>query len=459
MRQESIIMFETQVARWIQSYRQQCDMQVREIQRHQSAEWDFDGHRYHHKSGGFFSVVGATVFVDGRRQPCFDQPLIDQPEIGILGFLIRRTRGETEIMVQAKPEPGNVGLVQIAPTVQATRSNYMRLHRGKSTPFIDYFCGTRKSALLSDSLQSEQGTRFLSKFNRNVIAELPDDDEVSESSVLKWFSIQELLPLLGQDFQVNTDARSVLACGPWQRFASGNKPFGRWLGKGGLGEALIRSYETPEQSSASPTSEIVERLHRLQNTSQFVTLSLSLPELIDWEMTDKAIRPLNGTSLEVRQYAVDSTDREVNHWSQPLIASCIEGLAILFCQEKGGVLHFLFNCRAEIGFRECFEYGPTIQDLGDARFIMPSLGEKESELKDLLGRSTELFSSLQSDEGGRFFRCISRYSVHMLDKDEVIDLGQSLSWFTLRQIEFLVKQPGFFSNEARSLISMLLAYL
>jgi oxidase EvaA len=152
-------------------------------------------------------------------------------------------------------------------------------------------------------------------------------------------------------------------------------------------------------------------------------------------------------------------DREVTHWDQPLMASREEGRAILLCQEKDGVLHFLFNCRAEIGFRDRFEYGPTIQDADGDTFILPALQEKEIELKNIFNQSTVLISNLQSDEGGRFFRCTSRYSIRILDKDEVIDLDRSLSWFTLRQIESLAKRPGIFSNEARSLISMLLSHL
>jgi oxidase EvaA len=453
------MMMETQATRWLQSYREFCDMKVEEIPWRQSREWNFDGHRFRHKSGGFFSIIGATVCLNGKCQHRFDQPLIAQPETGILGFLIRKNCGKTEILVQAKPEPGNIGLAQIAPTVQATRSNYMRLHQGKGTLFLEYFQDTRKAAVLSDSLQSEQGTRFLSKFNRNIVVELHDDISIPESTAYEWFPTQDLFPLLNQDFQVNTDARSVLTCGPWQTLAPCNMPFERWRDQGGLGEALLCSYETPMEKSACPTREIIGRLQRLQSKAQFETSALSIPDLSGWEMTAGAIRSSAGIPLEVRYYRIESADREVNRWSQPLMASCVEGRAMLLCQEKDGVLHFLFNCRAEIGFRERFEYGPTVQDPGGTPFILPKLAEKELELEGLIKRSTVLLSTLQSDEGGRFYHSISKYSIHLLDKDEAVDLGQSLSWFTLRQVEFLVKRPGFFSNEARSLISMFLSYM
>lgn len=447
------------VSEWLQDCREFCDMQVEEIPWRQSAEWKFDGSHLSHKTGGFFRVVGATVLLEGKRLERLDQPLIDQPEIGILGFLARRTGGETEILVQAKPEPGNVGLVQAAPSVQATMSNYRKVHHGKDTLFLEYFLNPRAGSVLSESLQSEQGTRFLSKFNRNMIVEVPGDLPVPDSSAFKWVPLADLNLLLNQDFQVNTDARSVLTCGPWSLLGSGSGPFAQWRDQGGLGEALLRSYETPEETGECTTGEIIGRLHALRSTVRFDSQVLGLPELAGWEFEGDVIRSSKGTPLEVRQFKVASSDREVDRWDQPLMSSSGQGRAMLLCQERGGVLHFLFNCRAEIGFRQRFEYGPTIQDPDGDTFILPSLESKENEVMELAEGATELLSNDQSDEGGRFYRCVSRYSIRMLDREAEVDTGSSLSWFTLRQVESLAKRPGIFSNEARSLISMFLPYL
>ncbi len=444
---------------WLENCRGLCDMQVEEIPWRESREWSFDGRRISHASGGFFRVVGATVLLDGKRLERHDQPLIDQPEIGILGFLARRIGGETEILVQAKPEPGNVGLVQAAPSVQATMSNYRKIHHGKETLFLEYFLNPRKGTILSDSLQSEQGTRFLSKFNRNMVVEVPEDVPVPDSPFFRWVPLWDFRNLLNRDYQVNTDARSVLACGPWRLLAPRNEPFARWRNRGGFGEDLLRSYEAPEDKDRCSTGEILSRLHGLRSAMRFDTRLLGIPELAGWEMTEDAIRSSNGTPLEVRHFKVTSSDREVERWDQPLMASRGQGQAVLLCQERDGVLQFLFNCRAEIGFRERFEYGPTLQDPDGDAFILPALREKEGELKALSDRSTILSSSVQSDEGGRFYRCISQYSIRKIDKGEAVDTGPSLSWFTLRQVESLAGRPGVFSNEARSLISMLLPFL
>jgi len=411
-------------------------MRVSEIPWARSREWRFEDGRLRHVSGAFFAVVGAAATVRGARRPDLDQPLIDQPETGILGFLVRSKSGDTEFLVQAKPEPGNEGLVQAAPTVQATESNYRRRHGGKATPCLEHFLAP--DAPLSSSLQSEQGTRFLGKYNRNIMVAAPDCDGVTDGPALRWFPAAELREMLLEDFQVNTDARSVLASGPWELLASEGIPFGRWRGRGGLGEDLLRSLEADE-----PVEAVVERLERLRAAAGFEVEVVGLSHLEGWDVTDTAIR---GRGFSVRQFAVDTTAREVARWDQPLVASEDPGHAVLHCRDQNGVLRLLFRARAEIGFKERIQLGPTIQAPGDG-----FLGT--SPIED---RGRVLLSTRHSEEGGRFFRCVNRYAIRLVEgsppsRDDVVPL-------TLGQVRRLVRRPGFFSNEARTLVSMLLAY-
>ncbi|MGB5636217.1 MAG: NDP-hexose 2,3-dehydratase family protein, partial [Waterburya sp.] len=297
------------------------------------------------------------------------------------------------------------------------------------------------------------------KYNRNMVVEIPEDIKIYETPLYKWTPIKDLCSLLVQDFQINTDARSVLVSTSWSSLTQNHKPFSRWREIGGIGEALLHSYEAQEQDYVLSTQDIITRLDHCRDLASFTTKVVSINDLKHWEMTKNVLRGINEDSFEVRQFRVKTTEREVAHWDQPLVVSKEEGQVILYAQEKNGVLHFLFNCRAEIGFREGCQYGPTIQNLNNEPFISSTFEAKENELKNYLSRSQLLISNLHSDEGGRFYKCISRYSIHLLDQDEVIDLGENLSWMTLQQIELLVKRQGFFSNEARSLISILIAYL
>ena len=416
----------TSLTDWLDGRRRSCDMAIRQIPWDESREWIVEPKRIRHVSDAFFSIVGRGA----AGVSDVNQPLIDQPEVGILGMLVRRDNGTPHLLVQAKAEPGNIGFVQAAPTVQATESNYLRRHHGRATALLEHFRDAPKARVLSDSLQSEQGTRFLDKYNRNMVVAV-DGESIDEFAALRWAPFTEILPLLLQDFQINTDARSVLASGPWRQFALSGVPFGRWRGKGGLGEALLLSYEMRFGAALA-------HLERLRHDQARSTIALGLDELTDWEMTDTALRSTRDAGFELRAYMVTSTEREVDAWDQPFVVSTKEQRIALLCQEWDGLLHFAFRGRPEIGFRNVVQFGPTY--LND---------ETPTD-------AVALLSMRQSDEGGRFFRDVSRYEVVQSGDEAGSD---DIAWMTLGEIEANVRRPGVFNNEARSLISMLLAFL
>lgn len=448
----------TTLDQWLDMHRRNCDMEVREIAWQQSREWIVAEGRFRHQSGAFFSITGLSL--DCPDSTHISQPIIDQPEIGILGFLTQKQKGRQHILVQAKPEPGNIGLVQAAPTVQATKSNYTRVHRGKESPFVEYFLSRSNAAMHADTMQSEQGARFLYKYNRNVIAELARDAKVQESDAYRWFPVEELLALLDDDFQVNTDARSVLVCSPWALLSFDRKPFSRLQNISQLGQSLLRSYEATGQQLALSDAEIEARLLHLRATRNFS------PHIV--ELFSSAGQPAEQPALmlsdsrgnfQVRHYLVKTTQREVDCWDQPLIITGREGVVILLAREINGVLHFLFRCRGEIGLEQCFQFGPTLQDAGKFSESIHGNEEDDQALDAVLHDAILLLDCLHSDEGGRFYRCVSRYSIMLMNRSQTCSFSTALCWMSLGQIERFSRKKGFFTNEARSAISMLLAYL
>ena len=84
-----------------------------------------------HISGGFFSIEGVSVKTNWGPKKQWNQPIINQPEIGYLGFITKEFDGILYFLMQAKIEPGNINYVQLSPTLQATKSNYTQKHKGK----------------------------------------------------------------------------------------------------------------------------------------------------------------------------------------------------------------------------------------------------------------------------------------------------------------------------------------
>lgn len=162
-----------------------------------------------HRSGRFFTVEG--LHATGAQGPFreWHQPIISQPEVGILGILVKEFDGVLHLLMQAKMEPGNRNVLQLSPTVQATRSNYTRVHQGASVRYIEYFTDPRRGRVLADALQSEHGSWFLGKRNRNMIVEALDD--VPPADDFCWLTLHQVAELLHRDNLVNMDSRTVLA--------------------------------------------------------------------------------------------------------------------------------------------------------------------------------------------------------------------------------------------------------
>jgi len=249
-----------------------------------SRAWKLSGGAIRHVSGLFFSVTGVQwLGSDGAR---ISQALIEQREIGTLGFVMRAGARGNELLVQAKMEPGNVGVAQLAPTCQATASNAARVHGGEAPPFSTLFAPVGGAAPLHESLQSEQGSRFLGKRNRNVL--LRDPGGIEPGPTHRWLPVDDVLSLLAHDFLLNTDARSVLVCSPWETL-TGHRPFSRHATR--FGAELARSHaQHCDRETLVPVRKTLEQLRSTARPPRTVDLA----ELDGWRLDRSGLAPTRG---------------------------------------------------------------------------------------------------------------------------------------------------------------------
>ena len=165
-----------------------------------------------HRGGRFFTILGVTA--RHRREAGdlhWDQPCIDQPEIGILGILAARFDGLLHFCLKAKEEPGNIHGVQLSPTVQATYSNYTGGHGGRRPLLVDYFLHPPADRVLVARLQTEDGGRFLYKSNRNLIVRAEDGGPPDLPDRFLWLTLRQICDLMNHDNVINACTRSVLS--------------------------------------------------------------------------------------------------------------------------------------------------------------------------------------------------------------------------------------------------------
>ena len=117
---------------WMRHQNEEVVSVIKQIPINELKGWSYRDDRIRHDSGKFFSIDGIHIETNYRNTPQWDQPIINQPEIGFLGFIVKKINGVLHFLMQAKIEPGNLNVVQLSPTLQATRSNYTRVHGGKS---------------------------------------------------------------------------------------------------------------------------------------------------------------------------------------------------------------------------------------------------------------------------------------------------------------------------------------
>ncbi|MDN5805172.1 MAG: NDP-hexose 2,3-dehydratase family protein, partial [Microlunatus sp.] len=216
-------------AEWLVQRQSANTMAVERVPLEGLQSWGFDSASgaLTHTSGKFFRIEGLSVTATQGARQAWEQPIINQPEVGILGILARKFGGVLHFLMQAKVEPGNPNGIQLAPTVQATVSNYTRAHKGKEVPYLDYFrTPTRRTVRpIVDVRQSEQGSWFLRKRNRNMVVETTDEVPVLDG--FAWLTLGDVHDLLSCGDRVSMSARSVLACLPLAtRFRPDSYPLG-----------------------------------------------------------------------------------------------------------------------------------------------------------------------------------------------------------------------------------------
>ncbi|MFD3945998.1 NDP-hexose 2,3-dehydratase family protein [Streptomyces sp. NPDC058579] len=415
---------------WLESRRRAHHFRVERIAFADLDGWSFQpgtGNLGHH-SGRFFTVEGLSVHTDTGPYRHWQQPIIKQPEVGILGILAKEFDGVLHFLMQAKMEPGNRNLLQLSPTVQATRSNYTKVHRGADVKYLDHFTTSGRGRVLADVLQSEHGAWFFRKANRNMLVETDEDVPLDEDFC--WLTLGQIGELLRRDNVVNMDARTVLACAP----VSTGEPDAL------LSDTALHSWFTARRSEPDVRAE-----------------RIPLDQVRDWVRGEWSIDHAKGRYFRVVAVAVEAGNREVRGWSQPLFEPCGTGTTAFVTRRLGGVPHLLVHAKLEGGFLDRIELAPTVQYTASNH--ADRTGEDRPPFLDLVLSADPArvrYDALHSEEGGRFLNAESRYLFVDADESQApLDAPPGYAWVTPGQLRWLGGHSHYVNVQARTLLSLL----
>jgi oxidase EvaA len=167
-----------------------------------------------HKTGQFFGVEGVRVESgDLREVASWDQPIYTQPEGGILGLVARETPDSgVQFLLYAKAEPGNVGVLQLSPSVQSTWSNIRRAHGGKLSPMLEVLTAKAGVRIIYRAEHNEEGGRFWRKSNENIIVFVDDESVIaSDMTMFCWASLGQIKELALIDNVMSPFVRTIIA--------------------------------------------------------------------------------------------------------------------------------------------------------------------------------------------------------------------------------------------------------
>lgn len=444
--QENLFNSTAEIKEWIQQRNREVVVEVNHIPFAAMKAWHSnDDGSISHDSGKFFSIVGLDIQTDYGDVSHWRQPIILQPEVGYLGILTKEIDGVLYCLMQAKIEPGNVNCVQISPTLQATKSNYSRVHSGKSPNYLEYFVNAKPENIILDQLQSEQGARFWRKRNRNIIIKVEEDVPVLPD--FRWMTLGQIKELMREDNMVNMDTRTVLS---GLKISDYITPFDGVKGMSEFGKGMILSSST--NHSYISTRDHLSWLTSLKSKYDLFVKQCPIFEMPGWKKTDCEIVRDDEKFFKIIGVSVTISNREVASWCQPLVQPMQQGLCAFIVKKINGVYHFLVQAKLECGNFDVLELAPTVQCLTGNIDDYP----QKPEFVDYVlkaPKSQILFDTLQSEEGGRFYKEQNRNIIIEADDSFPIELPPRYTWMTLRQIYKFLRFNNYINIQARSLIS------
>ncbi|MDR3083632.1 MAG: NDP-hexose 2,3-dehydratase family protein [Streptomyces sp.] len=418
---------------WLAERRKANTFRVDRIPFAEMEGWTFQEHTGNlvHRSGRFFTVEGLHFTEDGQPHgdgPYNDwyQPIIRQHEVGVLGILVKEFDGVLHFLMQAKMEPGNPNLLQLSPTVQATRSNYTKAHRGGDVKYIEHFVGPDRGQVIVDVRQSEHGSWFSRKANRNMVVEATGDMPLLDDFC--WLTLGQINELLHRDNVINMDSRTVLSCLPTDDTS---------------GEALHTDTELLSWITGERTRHSVR------------TAPAPLDNLPGWKRRDSAIEHETGRYFNVVAVSAQAGNREVTGWTQPLFEPVGQGIHAFLTREIHGTPHVLVQARVEPGLVDTVELAPTVQYTPQNYAHLPERQHPPFAETVLHAPGDRiLYDVVHAEEGGRFLNAENRCLV--IEADEApLDPPPGHTWATPAQLTSLVQHSHYLNVQARTMLACL----
>ena len=369
-----------------------------------------------HDRKKFFSIKPFFLSSNVKKLNNTYTPLIIQKEVGILGIIKRKINGNDEYLLQAKIEPGNINKIQLSPTVQATKSNYTKVHGGKATNYINFFL-KKKFKILSKFKLAEQGTRYLTKKNFNYLID-SCNYKIEVKNNYKWIKKKELVQLSKRDNLLNMDTFSIISCS-------------------------IKKVK--ENKTILTFHKIISKYKEFNKKYFIVRKIIFFKDLKNWTINRYKIFDNEFKYFSIIGLKIITNCREISKWCQPIFKDHFKTFnGILVCK-KFGTSHYLLKLTLEPGFTKArFTSTVLIKNFNKTKTY-----NSERYFYFFKKKEGIMLNKKSSDEGGRFYKNEVHNIVCSIKKYNTI-YNKNYLWISHNQINELIKKD-MLTLEARNL--------
>ena len=282
------------------------------------------------------------------------------------------------------------------------------------------------------------------------------DEDIPLLDDFVWLTLGQIKQLMRTDNTVNMDTRTVISAIPFGEHQPGvidffNAMTGTWktdsFQYGMLKSSL--NFGGDLQNFDLTLSWLAE----VKTKYELEVDKIPLKDVKHWIKTERDIHHEKGKFFKVIPVSVEIGNREVTQWTQPLMQPAQEGLIAFIVRKFNGIYHFLVQAKVECGNLDILELAPTVQCLtgnyrdtekGSLPFLEYVLNAKPEQI---------IYNTLQSEEGGRFYREQNRNKIIDAGNDIGESLPENYTWMPLAQLKLFMKFNNYLNIQARSLIS------
>ena len=404
--------------RWILVQKKKNLMKSSKINISDIVNWEIGNKKIYNHNRSFFSIVPFR-FQQNKNKLWF-QPLIVQKEVGILGIIKKVHKSLDYYLLQAKVEPGNVKGIQLSPTVQATKSNYLQKHGGKKTSYLNFFINKKlKSKIITNLRLSEQGTRYYDKSNNNILINLKNE-KIKKIHNFVWVTKKNLEYLLKKKNLLNMDTISVLSSSIQKNIL----------------DIPINKH-----------SAIPNVLKKLKKRIKIKKKIISFKDLKNWRVFKNKILDRKKIFFSIFFLKIKTNSREIKEWCQPIISDHYVSFNGFLVKKKNNTNHYLLKAIQEPGL-----VLPKFTSTISIKNFNFKTRNRNVRFYNFFKDKKNTIKYINSDEGGRFYKNETHNLICILKEKDKVLLTRDFIWVSHNQIVDLIKK-NHLTIEARNLFA------